>query len=71
MAMSTQEIEALPAAVTVKKTAQALGISLDSAYKAVHAGEIPSLKVGRLMLVPKAWLVQQLGLSTLTAGVSA
>ena len=40
--------------ITVEEAARALGINRMSAYTAVHAGEIPHIKIGRRLLVPKA-----------------
>ncbi len=40
---------------------QALGLSKDSTYRAVHRGDIPSLRVGRRLLVPVPALLRLLG----------
>ena len=39
-------------AINVAEVARRLGISRTSAYKAVRSGELPSLRVGRRVLVP-------------------
>jgi excisionase family DNA binding protein len=39
--------------VTVAEAAEVLGISRNGAYEAAKRGEIPTVKVGRLVLVPK------------------
>lgn len=39
--------------LTVPETARVLGIARNSAYVAVRAGAIPSLKIGRRILVPR------------------
>ena len=39
---------------TVKETAKLLGVSCSLAYEAVQRGEIPSMQIGRRILVPKA-----------------
>jgi excisionase family DNA binding protein len=39
---------------TVEEAAQLLGISRSFAYEAVQRGEIPSMRIGRRILVPKA-----------------
>lgn len=62
MAMTTEEIRALPAVVTIKEASKALGISLDSAYQAAHSGELPVIAIGRRMLVPKQKLLEMLSL---------
>jgi excisionase family DNA binding protein len=41
------------ATITVEQAAQALGINRMSAYTAVRNGEIPSIRIGRRILVPK------------------
>jgi excisionase family DNA binding protein len=47
--------------VTVEEAAKILGIGRSCAYEAVHRGEIPSLRVGRRFLIPKAQLKRLLG----------
>jgi excisionase family DNA binding protein len=39
--------------LTVEEAAQILRISRTSAYKAVRAGEIPSVRVGRRDIIPR------------------
>jgi excisionase family DNA binding protein len=46
--------------VTVHTVAKLLGISRNSAYDAVHRGEIPSLRFGRRIVVPLTALAQLL-----------
>jgi len=41
---------------TVEEAAQLLGISRSFAYEAVQDGQIPSMRIGRRILVPKAAL---------------
>jgi excisionase family DNA binding protein len=41
---------------SIRETAQLLGTSLNGVYNACWAGEIPSIKVGKSRLVPKARL---------------
>lgn len=43
---------------TVEEAAQLLGISRSFAYEAVQRGDIPSMRIGRRILVPKAALVR-------------
>lgn len=38
--------------VTVEEAARILGISRGSAFRAVHRSEIPSIRIGRRLLVP-------------------
>ena len=42
--------------ITVEEAAQRLGIGRNTAYEAVQRGEIPSLRIGRRLLVPVAAL---------------
>ena len=42
--------------LTVEETASALGISRNAAYEGVRRNEIPSIRVGRRILVPRAAL---------------
>jgi excisionase family DNA binding protein len=50
--------------LTVPEVAEALGISRMSAYTAVRAGVIPSIRIGRRVLVPRAALAQLLRLAS-------
>jgi excisionase family DNA binding protein len=43
---------------TVEEAAQLLGISRSFAYEAVQRGEIPSMRIGRRILVPKTALLR-------------
>jgi len=42
--------------MSVEEAAEVLGISRAFAYEAIHRGEIPHVKIGRRILVPKAAL---------------
>ena len=48
---------------SVEEAATLLGISRSFAYKAVHRGEVPSMRIGRRILVPKAALERYLSLA--------
>ena len=48
---------------TVEEAAGIVGVGRSAAYAAVHAGDIPSVRVGRKLLVPKAALKRMLGVS--------
>ncbi|BFM23492.1 helix-turn-helix domain-containing protein [Microbacterium sp. che218] len=50
--------------VSVPVAGRCLGIGRDSAYRAVSAGDIPSLRIGRRVVVPVAKLLEMLGVST-------
>jgi excisionase family DNA binding protein len=41
---------------SVQEVAQLLGISRGAAYEGVASGEIPSIRIGRRLLVPRASL---------------
>ena len=42
--------------LTVEEAAEALGISRPTAYEAIQTGEIPHIRIGRRILVPRAAL---------------
>lgn len=46
--------------LTVPQAGQVLGLSRNAAYEAAHRGEIPTIRIGRLLLVPKAALERML-----------
>ena len=46
--------------LTVEETAKFLRISRGSAYEGVRLGQIPSIRVGRRILIPRAALVRLL-----------
>ncbi len=46
--------------ITVDEAAKALGIGRNTAYEAVRRGEIPSIKIGKRLLVPVVALERML-----------
>lgn len=42
--------------VAVNAVAEILGLDRKTVYAAIHTGEIPSIRVGRRILVPTVWL---------------
>ena len=40
--------------LTVMEAAEELGISRGSAYEAVRSGQIPTIRIGRRLIVPRA-----------------
>ena len=48
--------------LTIEETARYLDVSRTSAYRAAKAGEIPTISVGRRLLVPTAALRRLLAL---------
>jgi excisionase family DNA binding protein len=57
----TPDLTALPATMTIPEVAELLGISRSAAYRAVARGEIPTIRIGRRLLVPTAKLYAMLG----------
>ena len=49
-------MEAEKVVMTVEQAAEYLGISRPTAYEAVHTGELPHIRIGRRILVPRAAL---------------
>ncbi|WP_228010474.1 helix-turn-helix domain-containing protein [Nonomuraea phyllanthi] len=49
--------------MTVAEAAALLGLHRDAAYDAVRRGDLPSLRIGRKILIPTAKLAGMLGLS--------
>ena len=47
--------------VTVPEAAEVLGISRGVAYEAARTGELPTLRLGRRLVVPTARLLEMLG----------
>ena len=47
-----------PLVLTVDETAELLRISRGSAYEAVRTGDIPSVRVGRRILIPHQLLLE-------------
>ena len=52
-----------PLTLTVEQAAKILGIGRSTAYELVHTGAIPSLRLGRRIVVPTARLAEQLGVA--------
>jgi excisionase family DNA binding protein len=50
-----------PLTLTVEEAGQLLGISRGTAYRAAASGQIPTIRLGRRLLVPTARLHQLLG----------
>lgn len=47
--------------LSVKETAELLGVSRDVVYQCAQSGDIPALRLGRRLLIPRAALVRMLG----------
>jgi excisionase family DNA binding protein len=50
-----------PLTLTVEEAAAALGVSRGTAYEAARTGRIPSIRIGRRLVVPIAGLRAMLG----------
>jgi excisionase family DNA binding protein len=55
------DLTTMPATMTIPEAAELLGISRSAAYRAVARGEIPTIRIGRRLLVPTAKVYQLLG----------
>jgi excisionase family DNA binding protein len=53
----------LPPTLTVAKAGEMLGIPRATAYRAAAAGQLPTFRIGRRLLVPTARLLDLLGLT--------
>lgn len=50
-----------PATITVEQMGELLGLGRAAAYEAVQRGDIPSLKIGRRVLIPVPALLEMIG----------
>lgn len=60
-----------PLTLTVEQAAKLLGIGRSTAYELVHTGDIPSLRLGRRIVVPTCQLAKQLGMDAPSVGAPA
>jgi excisionase family DNA binding protein len=44
--------------ISVERAGELLGLSRHSAYRAAHTGQIPAIRIGKRLLVPKAQFEQ-------------
>jgi excisionase family DNA binding protein len=54
-------LEDLPPTISVERAGEILGVSRRSAYRAAQQGELPTVRLGRRLLVPTARLLTMLG----------
>ena len=47
--------------LTIPQAARVLGIGLSAAYEAARTGELPTIRIGKRILVPTAALERKLG----------
>ena len=52
-----------PLTLTVEQAAKILGIGRSTAYELVHRGDIPSVRLGRRIVVPVGKIAQCLGMA--------
>ena len=57
-------IKDLPPTISVEEAGEILGVSRRSAYRAAENGELPTLRLGRRLVVPTPKLLAMLGLPT-------
>ncbi len=55
-------LDQLPATLSVEEAGELLGISRRSAYRAAARGELPTVRLGRRLVVPTPKLLAMLGL---------
>ncbi len=55
-----------PATMSVEQMARFLGVGRTAAYSAAHAGTIPTIRLGRKLLVPTHALMRTLGMESNT-----
>jgi excisionase family DNA binding protein len=60
------DLATLPAALTIEEAADVLRISRGAAYEAARRGELPSVRLGRSLRVPRSRLLELLGESVPT-----
>ena len=56
-----EQLAALPPIISVEDTCRLLGLSRSAGYRAVAAGQIPTVKLGRRLYVPTPRLLALLG----------
>jgi excisionase family DNA binding protein len=61
---AVERVSDLPLTLKVEEAARLLGIGRGSAYEAARRGEIPTIRLGRRVLVPRAKLLELLGESS-------
>jgi excisionase family DNA binding protein len=62
MTMTAMErLASLPPMISVEETSKLLGVSRSAGYRAAATGQIPTLRVGRRLLVPTLRLLRMLG----------
>ena len=65
-----QRFDELPDVLTVSEVASVLRLGRNATYEAIQRGEIPAVKFGRRLLVPKAALIRCLEPSPQSPSIS-
>ena len=68
MIVTASEVSQLPALIGVQQACDLLGISRSAGYRAAAAGDLPTIRLGRLLYVPTARLCALIGLPLEAAG---
>jgi excisionase family DNA binding protein len=61
-AKNEDELSELPPTISVARAAKLLGVSRSAAYRAAASGQLPTITLGRRVLVPTSRLLEMLGL---------
>jgi excisionase family DNA binding protein len=61
--MKDARLSNMPDVMTVEQAARLLGIGRNAAYEAARRDELPAIRIGRRLLVPRAALQQRLALA--------
>ena len=69
--MTLIEARQLPTVLTVEQGGRLFGLSRSAAYEAVARGELPVIRFGRRMVVPRATVLSMLGLDAAEAPAHA
>jgi excisionase family DNA binding protein len=67
----SRRLEADRLVYTVPEAGRLLGLGRNAAYEAARRGDIPTLRMGRLLLVPKIPFHSMLGITTAVAAALA
>lgn len=59
-----RQAQELPDVLTIREAAELLRLGTNSVYEAARRGELPSIRIGRRLLVPKSGLMRLLEGST-------
>ena len=57
--MTLDEVRRLPALITVEQALDVVPISRGAFYEGIRRGELPSIRIGRRVLIPTAELARQ------------